>query len=93
MRCSALEHIGFEQIWDVIQEFVKSSKANGFFESNRQEQNRSWLVQHIEQSLKNDFNQDSKIKKMLPEIEKRVMLGTLSPFKAAQQLLDAYRAK
>lgn len=93
MRCSALENTGFKPIWAAIQEFVKSSKANGFFERNRQEQNKSWLAQHIEQSLKNDFNQDSKIKDMLPNLEESVIKGTLSPFNAAQQLLDVYRNK
>ncbi|MFD0797042.1 methylmalonyl Co-A mutase-associated GTPase MeaB [Maribacter chungangensis] len=91
MRCSALEHTGLEPIWEVIQEFVETSKANGYFERNRQEQNRSWLIQHIEQSLKNDFNQDPKVKTMLPDLEQKVMLGTLSPFNAARQLLAVYR--
>ncbi|MFT6935202.1 MAG: LAO/AO transport system kinase [Maribacter sp.] len=93
MRCSALENKGLNAIWDVIQEFVKMSKANGFFERNRQEQNKSWLLQHIEQSLKNDFNRDAKIKKMLPNLEEKVMNGTLSPFNAALQLLAVYRNK
>jgi LAO/AO transport system kinase len=93
MRCSALENKGLEAIWDMIQEFVKTSKANGFFERNRQEQNKSWLLQHIEQSLKNDFNRDAKIKKMLPNLEEKVMNGTLSPFNAALQLLAVYRNK
>ncbi len=93
MRCSALEHKGLGQIWDVILDFIKMSKANGYFERNRQEQNKSWLVQHIEQSLKNDFNQNPKIKAVLPGIEKKVTQGMLSPFNAAQQLLDLYRNK
>lgn len=93
MRCSALEHTGLKQIWDVIHDFIKTSKANGYFERNRQEQNKSWLVQHIEQSLKTDFNQNSKIKTVLPEIEQKVTQGILSPFNAAQQLLDIYRNK
>ncbi|MGK0494850.1 MAG: LAO/AO transport system kinase [Maribacter sp.] len=93
MRCSAMEKKGLELIWDVIQEFVKTSKANGFFERNRQEQNKSWLLQHIEQSLKNDFNRDVKIKKILPNLEEKVMNGTLSPFNAALQLLAIYRNK
>ena len=93
MRCSALENKGLENIWDAIETFIATTKANGFFEQNRQEQNKSWLVQHIEQSLKNDFNRDATIIKMLPDLEKKVMLGTLSPFNAAQQLLNAYRAK
>ncbi len=93
MRCSAIKNTGLETIWDVIQNFIEISKKNGFFERNRQEQNKSWLLQHIEQSLKNDFNQDSKIKKMLPNLEQKVMHGTLSPFTAAQKLLDVYRSK
>ena len=92
-RCSALENKGLKEIWDAIQTFLKSTKENGTFERNRQEQNKSWLEQHIEQSLKNDFNRNPKIKELLPALEKKVMLGTLSPFNAAQQLVDAYRGK
>ncbi len=90
-RCSALDNTGLEVIWDIIQEFLETSKKDGYFERNRQEQNRSWLLQHIEQSLKSDFNRDVKIKKMLPDLEKKVMEGSLSPFNAAQQLLDVYK--
>jgi len=92
-RCSALENTGLEAIWDIIKKFTETSKKDGFFERNRQEQNTSWLLQHIEQSLKNDFNRDAKIKKMLPDLEQKVMEGSLSPFNAAQQLLDVYRNK
>lgn len=91
VRCSALELKGLEHIWEVIQDFTKNSKANGYFQKNRQGQNKSWLIQHIEQSLKNDFNQDSKIKELLPEIETKVIQGKRSPFTAAQQLLAVYR--
>lgn len=93
MRCSALENTGLEPIWEVIQEFSETSKASDFFERNRQEQNKSWLAQHIVQSLKNDFTRDEKIKNMLPDLEQKVMEGTLSPFNAAQILLDLYRGK
>lgn len=90
-RCSALENTGLNDIWDSIQSYVKTTSSNGYFKANRQQQNKSWLVQHIEQSLKNDFNEDPKIKVILPQIEESVTLGKLSPFNAAQQLLDIYR--
>lgn len=93
MCCSALEHKGLEQIWDVIDDFTQTNKENGYFERNRQEQNKSWLAQHIEQSLKNDFNLNPKIRAIFPEIEQEVTQGILSPFNAAQRLLDLYRNK
>lgn len=93
VRCSALEQTGLEAIWELIRSYIQTTTKNGYFKTNRQEQNRSWLRQHIEQRLKTDFYEDPLIKKILPEIYEKVTKEKLSPFRAAQQLLNHYRTK
>lgn len=92
LRCSALEKTGLGEIWETIRSYLEITMKNGYFNTNRQEQNRSWLRQHIEERLKTDFNEDPAIKKILPGMEEKVTQGKISPFHAAQQLLDLYRS-
>lgn len=89
--CSALKNIGLDTIWSIIQKFVNQTKASGHFIANRKQQNKSWLIQHIDHHLKTDFYQNPKIKPLLIEIEEKVVNGHLSPFKAAEELLELYR--
>ncbi|MBQ4916276.1 methylmalonyl Co-A mutase-associated GTPase MeaB [Maribacter sp. MMG018] len=89
--CSALKNIGLDTIWSIIQKFVNQTKASGHFAASRKQQNKSWLIQHIDHHLKTDFYQNPKIKPLLIEIEEKVVNGHLSPFKAAEELLEIYR--
>lgn len=88
--CSALEHEGMEEIWELIQEYISSTKENGYFEAKRNRQARHWMYEAINNRLQDAFYNDARIKKHLDEIEKKVLDGEISSFKAAQKLLDLY---
>lgn len=89
--CSALKNEGLQELWSIIEKYVAKTKSSGHFSSKRQQQNKSWLKQHIESSLKSDFYQDSQVSDTLPALEDKVVKGTVSPFMAAQQLLNIYK--
>lgn len=93
MRCSALHNTGLQAIWETIGVFYHSNTENGYLDRNREEQNKTWLKQHIEQTLKTDFYRNKNVQHLLPDLETKVSQGTLSPFTAAQTLLDAFREK
>lgn len=92
LSCSALENKGIDLIWEMVQKYMAETKRSGYFNSNRQQQNESWLLQHIQGLLTNDFRQNAGVAKLLPQLQRKVMKGTLSPFAAAEKLMDAYRA-
>lgn len=88
MKCSAVENTGIEDIWDMVQDFVEHNKENGFFEKNRQQQNKNWFLQTVDECIRQFFHQKETFKtkqaKLLAEIEEH----KISPFYAAKLLLD-----
>jgi len=85
--CSALEHEGISDIWQLILSYKKLTQENGYFTTKRYEQNTYWLLQTIENSLKENFYRDATIKKQLPIILEKLSKNTISPFIAARELL------
>ena len=85
--CSALNNQGIDEIWDSISEYVKTTTSNNYFIKKRNEQNKFWLIQTIEDQLKSNFFNTPKIKK---ELEKQLQLlenNATTPFAAAEYLL------
>ncbi len=85
--CSAIENTGIETIWGMIDQYTKDMQANSFFSKKRSEQNKYWLLQTIDDRLKQNFYQNKKIKEALKLVEKEVITNALSPFAAAEKLL------
>jgi len=89
--CSAIENKGIDTVWEMISDYVSQTKANNYFETNRKEQNKYWLIQTIERHLKSNFYQRQNIKILLDELLQKVEEGQVSPFSAAAKLLDEYK--
>ncbi|MDY2587194.1 methylmalonyl Co-A mutase-associated GTPase MeaB [Winogradskyella aquimaris] len=85
--CSALKQEGVSDVWNLIQEYLKTTSNNHYFEHNRNNQNKFWLLQTIEERLKSDFYKSEKIKKELPTQIQLVEEGKTTPFAAAEYLL------
>ena len=87
MTASALQKNGIDDVWQMIEDFRESTKANGYFENHRKQQNRFWLLQTIEERLKHNFFTNEKVKNVLNNYLNATENSTISPFNAAQQLL------
>ena len=88
--CSALDNTGISEVWEMINEFLKLTKKNEFFEKNRHEQNKFWLLQTINEHLKNRFYQDPHIKKALKDQLTAIENNETTPFAAAKLLLNLH---
>ncbi len=86
--CSAIESKGIKTIWEMIEDYIKLTSANSYFNTKRNEQNKFWLMQTIEEQLKSNFFRSKKIKKKLEEQLKLVELNETTPFAAAEYLLS-----
>ena len=86
--CSALKREGIADVWNMIKDYTNTTSANQYFETNRNNQNKFWLLQTIEDRLKSDFYNASKIKIELPQQIKLVEVGKTTPFAAAEYLLS-----
>lgn len=89
--CSAITHDGISEIWDMISEYLILTKSNDYFFERRKDQNQHWLLETINEQLKNHFFEHPEIKNLLEENKKAVQNSEVSPFAAAQNLLQIYQ--
>ncbi len=88
LLASALKNEGISEIWELIDSYLKEVKDNNYFDKNRKEQNKYWLLQSIEDRLKSDFYNNPTIKKELKNQLHLIEKGKTSPFAAAELLLS-----
>ncbi|WP_428225661.1 methylmalonyl Co-A mutase-associated GTPase MeaB [Flavobacterium sp.] len=88
--CSALEKKGIDQIWKQIENYFSITQKNGYFETRRKNQNQFWLLETINEQLKNNFYNNVLIQSELEKNKKAVQNNEISPFAAAQNLLKIY---
>lgn len=89
--CSAIEKRGLHEIWNMILEYDKLVKANGFYLQNRQYQNLEWMHSLIRYALEEQFYQHYIIKEKMAEIETNVQNGKWLPIRAATYLLNIFK--
>ena len=90
LACSAIEKSGIDTIWAEILKFEHQMKTGPFFIERRQEQAKYWLKESIEQQLIHYFMKNPEIKSLYEGIENQVFKGEVSPFKAADMLLERF---
>lgn len=93
LTCSAHNHTGIQEIWDVIQQYVAQTTTNEYFIKNRKEQAKYWLYQTLQEMLLQTFYQNSDIENRLKQFEKDVVNGKISSFDAVQQLINLYKGE
>nr|WP_222611354.1 methylmalonyl Co-A mutase-associated GTPase MeaB [Winogradskyella echinorum] len=86
--CSALKQEGISEVWEMIESYIETSTSNNYFETNRNNQNKFWLLQTIEERLKSNFYNSTKIKAELQTQIDLVEAGKTTPFVAAEYLLS-----
>lgn len=87
LMCSAIKNEGISEILDVINQYVTLTKENGYFQAQRKEQNKFWLLQTIEENLKSAFYKHPEVKLALEEQLNLIDLNKTTPFEAADFLL------
>jgi LAO/AO transport system kinase len=90
LTCSALSKRGIADIWHLILDYQQFTLSNNFFNDNRKAQSRYWLTESIESNLKKRFLSTPSVSTAFEGIEQAVLAGKLSPFLAAERLLDAF---
>lgn len=85
--CSALNNEGIDTIWETIEDYMSLTKKNNYFNIKRQEQNKFWLIQTIEDQLKTNFFNQTAVKNELNKQLKLIEANKTTPFAAAELLL------
>jgi len=91
--CSAVEHKSIDKVFSIIDDHINKTKSNGYFLHRRNEQNKYWMMETINESLKNNFYQNPEIHQELEKLTIEVLNNQISSFHAAHKLLDFYFKK
>ncbi len=81
---------GIKEIWDMVFEYFRFVKDTGYFEYRRNEQNKYWMYETVNEQLRDSFYNNPAISEYLPTAEKSVLEGRQTSFAAARRLLDMY---
>ena len=85
---SAIKNEGIAEIWELVSDYFKTVKSNGYFQQKRKEQNKFWLMQTIESRLKSEFYENPSVKIELEKQLKALDENRTTPFEAAEKLLS-----
>jgi LAO/AO transport system kinase len=88
--CSALTGSGIAKIWECIQEYIALTRGNGWFARARRMQQKRWMHETIEQTLKQRFDTHPVVRHSLEALEHDVAAGRTTSFRAARMLLEMY---
>lgn len=88
--CSSITREGISEVWETINKYVGQTQSNNYFYNKRKDQNQYWMLETINEQLKTNFFNHPEIEKLLEENKKAVQNDEISPFAAAQLLLEKY---
>ncbi|MFZ5689983.1 MAG: methylmalonyl Co-A mutase-associated GTPase MeaB [Pseudomonadota bacterium] len=86
---SALTGDGLAAIWQSICDYRQSSEASGALARKRRDQQVTWMWSMLEERLFAKLRADPELKSRLPQIEKAVAAGKLSPMLAVEEIAAA----
>jgi LAO/AO transport system kinase len=90
LTCSARTGKGVRELWSMVEEHAALTRGNGWRHAARNEQQRQWMRALIEQGLRQHFETNSEVRERMTALEREVVEGQTSSFRAAQMLLDVY---
>jgi len=89
--CSAIENTGITELWKVVEAYTTATRQNDWLTQNRKQQAQYWLHEAIQQGLQSLFSQNTAVREVLAKMEQAVTQGTISPFIAAEKVLQAFK--
>jgi len=84
---SALTGAGVAQLWEHVLDHHRRLSATGAFAARRREQQVKWMWALLEDRLRSRLATDPKLKARLPQLERAVAEGTLSPALAVDAIV------
>ena len=88
VTASAENGSGISEIADLLEDYFLFTKKNNYFYERRSKQAKFRMYETTNEELKNRFYSDKKISNKLKEFEQDVLAGKISPYAAAQILLN-----
>ena len=90
LTCSALEQRGLDQVWEAIERFEEDIRASGELGELRGQQAKAWLWTELQDSLVDRLRSDPDVQRLLSDIERDVVAGTITPSAGARHVLSHF---
>ena len=91
LAVSAREGTGLEELWDRVEEHRRVLSKAGELDEKRREQRLAWMRSLVEEEVLASFRRDPRVAERLPELERQVVAGEITPTLAATRLLGVAR--
>jgi GTPase len=88
LTCSAQTGAGMDEVWTAVQDHRAALEAAGELDRRRADQEVEWMWRVVRDRLLDRLQSDPGVRDALPDVERAVREGELTPTLAAQQLLD-----
>ena len=86
---SALTGDGLPVIWQTVCDYRDKMSASGEFAAKRKQQQVTWMWSMLEERLFAKLRADPELKKRVPQLEKAVAAGKLTPMLAVEEIAEA----
>ena len=91
VTCSGLTGQGIPAIWEQIDIHQEHMLGNGNWEKRRSRQQIRWMWALVEAQLINNLKEKPEIASIVLEIEEEILNDGLSPFQAAERIIQLFR--
>ncbi|SEK26324.1 LAO/AO transport system kinase [Blastococcus sp. DSM 46786] len=92
LTCAGLTGEGLDEVWAKLVEHQERAKVSGEFDERRRAQQVRWTWQLVRDGLEHQLRAHPGVRAAVPDLEKAVLAGELTPALAAQQILSTFRA-
>lgn len=82
--------IGIKEVWDMVYEYLDFVRSNGYFDRRRARQNKYWMYESINETLRHSFYNNAAVQSLIAGAERMVVNGDRTSFAAAKTLVDTY---
>jgi LAO/AO transport system kinase len=90
ITASSTEGKGIADTWKMVEDYMNLTKGSEFFEANRKEQALQAFTDTIEETIRQKFYHDPAVAAHLQSVQNEILSGKISPYAAAQELINSY---
>jgi LAO/AO transport system kinase len=88
--CSAYTGEGINRVWNIIQDYIKLTQENGYFDENRKQQEVHRLLENIERRLLNQFYENDTVQEFISKAKEDIANNKRSVYSLVDELFSRY---
>ncbi len=88
--CSAYTGEGIDRVWNIIQDYIKLTQENSYFEENRKQQEVHRLLENVERHLLNQFYENDIVNDFIKKAKESIVNNERSVYSLVDELFSTY---